>query len=362
VSNELNRASWIGTGLQALGWAIFAVAYLIAVLIVIQRATRGEATASDVILSIAVAAPISFVGGVANRFLSLLQNVVSQAQRYLWLQDMATEARGSHLDPAPVPVRLESGIHLEKVGFRYPGVEQNVLSDVTLEFPAGSVVALVGENGAGKTTLVKLLCRLYDPSEGRVTIDGVDLTRLPVNEWRARICAGFQDFVQFEVLARETIGLGDLPRIADLVAVGTAIDRAGASDVTDSLPAGLETQLGKEWDGGVELSSGQWQKLALSRALMRDVPLLVVLDEPTAALDASAEHALFEHFAAAARAGRETNHVTLLVSHRFSTVRMADLIVVLDRGRVVESGSHAELIQARGLYAELYEMQAGSYR
>jgi len=194
-------------------------------------------------------------------------------------------------------------------------------------------------------------------------VDGSDLARIPADEWRSRVASGFQDFVRFEVLAREAVGLGDVPRVHDGRAVGVALDRAGAVDVLDALPSGIETQLGKEWESGVEVSTGQWQKLALSRALMRNEPLLVVLDEPTASLDAEAEHALFERFAAAAREGRQArDRITLLVSHRFSTVRMADLIVVLDGGRVVEVGSHAELLARGGLYAELFEIQARSYR
>jgi len=243
-----------------------------------------------------------------------------------------------------------------------------VLDDVSVELKAGSVVAIVGENGAGKTTLVKLLCRLYQPTSGRILVDGIDVAKMPVDEWRSRIAGAFQDFFKFELIARHAIGVGDVPRLDDEPAVTTAVGRAGADDMIAAFTAGLQTQLGATWPAGVEVSFGQWQKLALARAFMRDRPLLLVLDEPTAALDAETEHALFERYAAAANGGapggdeRRDGRITILVSHRFSTVRMADLIVVLDGARVVEVGTHDELVAKRGQYAELYGIQAAAYR
>jgi ATP-binding cassette subfamily B protein len=251
---------------------------------------------------------------------------------------------------------------------------------VNVELPAGAVVAIVGENGAGKTTLVKLLAKLYEPSAGRILIDGAELARMPADEWRTRLAGAFQDFFRFEFRARHTIGVGDVPRLEDQPAVVTAVARAGADDVVVRLKVGLETQLGPTWPEGVEVSFGQWQKLALARGFMRDRPLLLVLDEPTAALDAETEHALFERYAAAARrrdgrassadrgsdAGadrdQDEGRITILVSHRFSTVRMADLIVVLDGAHVVEVGTHDDLMAKRGQYAELYGIQAAAYR
>ena len=229
--------------------------------------------------------------------------------------------------------------------------------------PAGTSLAIVGANGAGKTTLVKLLTRCYDPTEGRITVDGVDLRRLDVDEWRARLSAGFQDFVRFELILRESVGVGDLDRIDDPGAVVAALHAGQAADLAPGLPSGLDSQLGKQFAGGSELSEGQWQKVAISRALMEEKPLLLVLDEPTSGLDADAEHALFERYAsAAAGAARAVGAVTVLISHRFSTVRLADRIVVLDGGRVVEQGSHAALVAAGGLYSELYGLQARAYR
>jgi ATP-binding cassette subfamily B protein len=229
-----------------------------------------------------------------------------------------------------VPERLAYGIAVEDLGFRYPGSDTPVLSGVSLVLPAGAVVALVGENGAGKTTLAKLLCRFYEPTEGEIRVDGQRLSQFDVGEWRSRVSAAFQDFARFELLVRETVGVGALSRLGNQEAVSAALGRAGAADLPDRLPRGLETQLGKDWAGGVELSGGQWQKLALGRAMLREEPLLLVLDEPTASLDAEAEHELFERYAdAARRSAASTGTVTVLVSHRFSTVRMADLMMPL---------------------------------
>jgi ATP-binding cassette subfamily B protein len=215
-------------------------------------------------------------------------------------------------------------------------------------------VAVVGENGAGKSTLVKLLAKLYEPTSGTIAVDGAPLSRMAPDEWRARLSGAFQDFFRFELPARQSVGVGDVDRLDDVGAVTDAVDRAGATDLVDQLARGLDTQLGPTWPDGVEVSFGQWQKLALARGFMRD--------EPTAALDAETEHALFERYAAAARAGRSAGRVTILVSHRFSTVRMADLIVVLDAARLVEVGSHEELMARGGQYAELYAIQAAAYR
>ncbi len=212
--------------------------------------------------------------------------------------------------------------------------------------------------------MVKLLAGLYPPTTGRILIDGTDLAALDPDRWRTRVSAGFQDHARWEFSVAEAVGLGDLAALDDHAAVEAALDRAGAGDLLETLPAGLETQLGPAWPGGIDLSGGQWQKLAIGRAMMRTAPLLLLLDEPTAALDADTEHRLFERWtAAAADLRRATGAVTVLVSHRFSTVRMADLIVVLDRGQIVETGSHADLVaRPDGLYAELFELQARSYR
>jgi ATP-binding cassette subfamily B protein len=283
------------------------------------------------------------------------------SRRLAWLEDYAASVAAA--GDLAVPTILKHGIRFEHVSFAYPGTARVVLEDVSLFLPAGAVVAIVGENGAGKTTLVKLLAKLYEPSSGAIFLDDTPLARLPASDWRGRLAGAFQDFFRFEFRARQTVGLGDILRFDDEPAVLTAVGRAGAADVVERLQAGLDTQLGPTWPNGVDLSFGQWQKLALARGFMRDEPLLLVLDEPTAALDAETEHALFERYAAAARGEKGAGgRITILVSHRFSTVRMADLIVVLEGSRLAEVGSHDELMAKGGVYSELYAIQAAAYR
>ncbi len=342
---------------HAAGWTVFGAAYAGAVVYVALGLRAG---AGSVLLVLAAGATLARYLGVTVAQAQFLRWTLDAGSRLVWLEDYAAAA-GSAAD-LPAPAALERGIRLEGVSFRYPGTERWVLRDVDLELPAGAVVAIVGENGAGKTTLVKLLCRFYEPAEGRLTVDGADLARIRPDEWRARLAGAFQDFCRLELRTAQTIGLGDLPRLEEVPALEAAVARGGAGEVVAGLPRGLDTQLGRAWRDGVELSFGQWQRLALARGLMRDRPLLCVLDEPTAALDAEAEHALFERFAAAARADGAAGRLTVLVSHRFSTVRMADLIVVLDGARVAEVGTHDALIARGGLYAELYGIQARAYR
>src|SRR5262249_18481846 len=242
------------------------------------------------------------------------------------------------------------------------GTERLVLERVSFTIPLGSVVAIVGENGAGKTTLVKLLSKFYEPTSGAIYIDDQPLARMPADQWRERLAGAFQGFFRFELRALHSVGVGDVPRMDQEPVVSVAVDRAGARDVVTGFPSGFETQLGPAWPGGVEVSFGQWQKIALARAFMRDEPLLVILDEPTAALDAETEHELFERYAGAARSNETSGRITILVSHRFSTVRMADMIVVLDGAKVAEVGSHDELIARGGPYSDLYRIQEAAYR
>lgn len=348
-------ARWGSAMWHSLGWAIFGAAYVGAVVFV---SSRAGATPGQVLLVLAAGARLSaYIGATVGEIGFLRGFWLDGSRRMAWLEDYAASLT-EHAD-LHAPEQLVQGIRFEHVSFTYPGTDRRVLDDVNLELKPGSVIAIVGENGAGKSTLVKLLCRLYQPSDGRILADGVDLARIPADEWRSRMAGAFQDFFRFEFRARHTVGVGDMPRLDDELAVVSAVDRAGAADVVERFAAGLETQLGATWPGGVEVSFGQWQKLALARGFMRDRPLVLVLDEPTAALDAETEHALFERYAAAARGG---GRITILVSHRFSTARMADLIVVLDGARVVEVGSHEALLAKHGQYAELYGIQAAAYR
>ncbi len=282
---------------HALGWATFGAAYVGAVVFVSSVLSAGP---GDVLLVLAAGARLSAYIGATVGEIGFLRGIwLDGSRRLAWLEDYAASlVEGAD---APVPSQLKEGIRFEHVSFAYPGTERVVLDDVNLHLKPGSVVAIVGENGAGKTTLVKLLCRLYRPTSGRILIDGVDLSRMPPDTWRLRLAGAFQDFYRFEFKARQTVGVGDLPRLDDMPTVAAAVDRAGAADVVTQLVAGLDTQLGPTWPDGVEISFGQWQKLALARGFMRERPLLLVLDEPTAALDAETEHALFERYAAAAR-------------------------------------------------------------
>jgi ATP-binding cassette subfamily B protein len=267
------------------------------------------------------------------------------------------ESDGSDVNGAPVTDRRdERGIRFERVGFRYPGNEEWALRDVDIFIPRGQSLALVGQNGAGKTTFIKLLTRLYDPTEGRVLLDGKDLREHDEEELRKRIGVIFQDFAQYQLLVRENIGFGSVEQLGDDAQIGRAVDSGGASEFVASLKSGLETPLGRWFRDGVELSGGQWQKIALARAFMREGADILVLDEPTAALDAEAEHAVFERFRRLTQ-GR----TSILISHRFPTVRMADRIVVIEKGRVVEQGTHGELVAADGRYARLFSLQAQGY-
>jgi ATP-binding cassette, subfamily B, bacterial len=354
----VSKARWGSAMWHTLAWAVFGSAYVGGVIFV---ASGLRSSAGDVMLVLAAGARLSaYIGATVGEIGFLRGFWMDGSRRLAWLEDYVASLTAS-ADLA-VPARLSEGIRLEKVSFAYPGTERLVLEDVSLKLPAGAVIAIVGENGAGKTTLVKLLGKFYEPSSGTIYIDGQPLARMPADAWRERLAGAFQDFFRFEFRARHSIGVGDVPRLDHEPSVTAAVHRAGAADVVSSLDAGLETQLGPTWPGGVEVSFGQWQKIALARAFMRDRPLLLVLDEPTAALDAESEHALFERYAAASGAERTDGRITILVSHRFSTVRMADLIVVLDGAHVVEVGSHDELMARRGLYSELYGIQAAAYR
>jgi ATP-binding cassette subfamily B protein len=356
----VSAARWGSAVWHTLAWAVFGLAYVGAIVFV---SSGLNSPAGDVLLVLAAGARLSsYIGATVGEIGFLRGFWMDGSRRLAWLEDYAASLTASA--DRPVPAAIRHGIHLDHVSFAYPGTSRLVLDDVSLSLPGGSVVAIVGENGAGKTTLVKLLAKMYEPTSGSIRVDDTPLARVSAHEWRQRLAGAFQDFFRFEFRARHTVGLGDVPRLDDEPAVVAAVGRAGANDVVSRLPSGLETQLGPTWPGGVEVSFGQWQKLALARGFMRDEPLLLVLDEPTAALDAETEDALFERYAAAVRGGgqRDAGRITILVSHRFSTVRMADLIVVLDGSRLVEVGSHDELLAKKGHYSELYSIQAAAYR
>ena len=342
---------------HAVSWAVFGIGFVAAVWFV---AVQQNGSPGQVLMILAAGARLSAYVASTVGEIGFIRGVwLYGSRRLAWLEDYAASVSAEGDTDAPSGLR--SAIELQGVTFTYPGSAKPVLVDVNVRIPAGTVVAVVGENGAGKSTLVKLLAKFYEPDEGEILIDGLPLRRIRTSDWRERLAGAFQDFSRFEFPARTSIGLGDLPRIDDDAVVSRAAHRAGADDVVADLPSGLDTQLGPTWPDGVDVSFGQWQKFALARGFMRPAPLLLMLDEPTAALDAETEHALFEHYAEAARSSAEGG-ITVLVSHRFSTVRMADLIIVLDGSSIAQVGSHEELMRSGGPYADLYLIQQEAYR
>ncbi len=351
-----NAAVETGTSLIFYATVAFVLAWMV------HDALEGTVTVDALVLAIVL---IGRLQSVADQFVwaaRMLTETVRTTNRFVWLKSYADEVWAAHPGTAHAPTRLSAGIHTDNLTYHYVDAEKPSLDGVSLDLPAGSVVALVGENGAGKSTLVKLLTGMYQPTDGRVLVDGADLASFDLVEWRSRCAGAFQDYAKFEFTARESVGVGSLAHVDDQAMVTRALHDGAAEDVLRALPEGLSTQLGTAWPDGVELSGGQWQRLGIGRGMMREEPLLLVLDEPTAALDAATEHALFERYASAAREAGRRGAVTLLVTHRFSTVAAADLVVVLDQGRVAEIGTHAELMAADGHYAELYELQARGYR
>ncbi|HEY5008102.1 MAG TPA: ABC transporter ATP-binding protein, partial [Caulobacteraceae bacterium] len=362
IRRNRDRANWGGTLWLSLGDFVFMAGCVGAIGWMVIRAARGEVGIGDVVLTATMAATVVGLVTSVLQYGQSLQATLLTVERFHWLEDFALESRAApSARRASPPAALRRGIALEGVSFAYPDRETPALSDVSLDLPAGRVIALVGENGSGKSTLVKLLCGFYRPTSGRILIDDHDLADMRIEDWRARVSAAFQDYTSFEFLLHESVGVGELARLGRKDRVADALARAGGADLAELKPKGLDSRLGRKW-GGIELSGGQWQKLALARAVFREHPLLVVFDEPTAALDATAEHDMFARFAAEARSDAAAGRVTLLVSHRFSTVRMADAIAVFDRGRLVEFGDHRQLMASGKLYAELFDLQARAYR
>ena len=346
----IRRASW-GSALTAIGTAGYYVAYAY----LAWRTLAGQLTIGD----------LTFLAGSFRRLRTLLEGLlagISQtAGQALYLDDLFSfftiePEIHSPPNPRPFPVPIREGFRFQDVGFIYPGAERWAVRHLDFMVNAGEVLALVGENGAGKTTLVKLLARLYDPDEGRILLDGHDLREYDLAQLRANIGVIFQDFVRYHLTAAENIAVGRIEARGDRERIEAAAERSLADDVIRRLPAGYDQVIGKRFRTGVELSGGEWQKIAIARAYMRDAQLLI-LDEPTAALDARAEFEVFQRFKELS-AGK----TAVLISHRFSSVRMADRILVLAEGEVEAAGTHEELLEQRGRYAELFELQAAGYR
>lgn len=345
----IRRDTW-GFFMGLIGTAALYGAYAwIALSAIAVRITLGQMTMYLMLFrqgQTAVSASLSAVGGMYedNLYLSTL---------YEYLETPVAPATGTHTRGSAA----QDGIRFEHVSFTYPGAEQAALVDINLHIRRGASLALVGENGSGKTTLIKLLTRLYAPDSGRILLDGVDLKDWDETTLRRRIGVIFQDFARYQMMLGENIGAGDVRYFDDEAKWRTAAEQGMAAPLIESMPAGYRTQLGKWFKDGRELSGGQWQKIALSRAFMRTDADILVLDEPTAAMDAGAEAEVFAHFQTLTR-----NRIAILISHRFSTVRMADQIVVIQHGRVIEQGSHEELMRLDGHYAHLFSLQARGYQ
>src|ERR1700733_12549174 len=346
---SIRRDSW-GFGLSLLATSTLYGAYAWIALSTIRASiTLGQMTMYLLLFRQgqgAVTAILSAVGGMYedNLYLSTL---------YEYLETPVAPGGGSAAR-GPDP---SDGVRFEHVNFSYPGAAEPALIDINLQLRPGSSLVLVGENGSGKTTLIKLLTRLYNPDSGRILVDGLPLPQWSEEALRARIGVIFQDFTRYQMLVGENVGAGDERYFEDQERWHDAAEKGRAADFIEQLPGRYQTQLGKWFKDGQELSGGQWQKIALARAFMRTYADILVLDEPTAAMDARAEAEIFEHFRTLAR-----DRITILISHRFSTVRMADQIAVLDRGRIIEKGSHEQLMADAGHYAQLFALQARGYR
>ena len=355
------RARVVAAAWSIAGWVIFGVGFVGALALVIAKTAGTTSSAGNLVLVVTVGLQLRWAVESAVRRSSDTGGYGRLLAPFRWLRRYHAAARaaiGSRLLP---PTRLREGITLRELSFTYPGTDTVALDRVSVHLPAGAVVAVVGEYGSGKTTLVKLLGKLYRPDSGSILVEGTDLAQLDTGLWRAGMSAAFQDFGRYRTTFAEAVGLGDPERIEDPDRIAEAVRSADAQELVSRLPEGMGTQLGKQF-GGVDLSEGQWQKVALARACMRPEPLLFVLDEPTASLDAPSEHAIFEQYMRRARTiAGDTGAITVVVSHRFSTVAGADLILVLEAGRLVEVGDHRELLALGGRYADLYSIQATAY-
>jgi ATP-binding cassette subfamily B protein len=347
--------------LRAGGQGVFALAYVASIIFVFRAATHGEASIGDAVMVITLATQISRQMASGFELFSAASAASLGLRRLVGLRERSGLATADVRMTCSTDV-MRSGITFDKVTFAYPGAQAAVLRDVDLHLPAGRSVALVGSNGAGKSTLIKLLNGLYDPSSGRVLVDGVDLADLSSESWRSRSASLFQDFAQLHFVLRESVGVGQIADVESGEAVLRAIGRARAGSLLERMDNGVETLLGKGYDDGTDLSGGQWQSIGLARTMMRSAPLLLCLDEPGHALDALAEQLMCDAYEETAREVAATvGGVTIFVTHRMSTVRLADMIVVLDAGSVIEAGSHNELMARGGHYAELFELQSRGY-
>jgi ATP-binding cassette, subfamily B, bacterial len=367
VNERSLRAARKAAVWEGAGWIAYAAGFGAAIVALVLRAAHGATSPGAVVEVVSLLRRAQRQVSGASNSAGSFSMASATANRLLWLEDYVASTTGDAA--GPVPSALTAGITLDHVSFSYPGRDALALRDICLTLEAGSTVAIIGENGSGKSTLIKLLTGMYPPGSGQITVDGHDLAGISPQQWRTATTGAFQDFARFLVLLRESVGAGDLPRIDDREAVLGALRRAGGGGLVEEtdgraaeLAGGLDSLLG-QYLGGRSLSGGQWQRVALARGLMRERPLLIVLDEPTASLDAPSEAAMFRRYQEAAqRLGKANGTITVLVSHRFSTVHMADTIVVMDEGRITETGDHATLMASGGGYAELFTLQEAAYK
>ncbi|WP_196716784.1 ATP-binding cassette domain-containing protein [Actinomyces trachealis] len=363
VTRTRFRSRFAAAALKLVGWTAFAASFSLAIGLLILQVQNGCGALGDLVLATTVTLSLQQSAQTVIANATEATSSLRVLRPYQWLLRYISEQRQEPSDEQTVvmPDRLETGLSLKGVSFTYPNAERPALDDVSIDLRPGTVTAIVGDHGSGKSTLIKVLAGLYQADEGEVLLEGRPLSAYPAADVRRRTVATFQDFARYEVTLATAVGIGDIDQLDSPGAVARAIDQGMAREVADKLPSGEQTQLGTEL-GGVNLSEGQWQRVALARAAMRETPVLCLLDEPTAALDAKNEDTIFSHLTRRSQAlAAVSGAITVIVSHRFSTVADADQILVFSEGRVTEAGNHAELMARQGYYARTFKLQAAGY-
>ncbi len=356
-----SRARLQAEAVGLIGWALFVSAFVGGLLVASHRAIEGVSTAGDIVMIVTLAASLRSSVQATVESTSDAISARQYLEPFRWLRGFVQSERTRSVGHQLTPDRLDEGIVLDRVSFRYPGNSEFALREISMRIPAGSTLAVVGEYGSGKSTLVKLLCKFYEPTTGMIRVDGTPLHELETQGWRDRITATFQDYARFGATVRVNVGLGRVADLNNSERINGAVAEAGADALIVKLRDGLDTQLGTHL-GGVDLSEGQWQRLALARGFVREQPLLLLLDEPTASLDAPTERSIFnQYMARAKRLAKEVGAICIVISHRFATVQGADQIAVFKDGMLIEAGSHEELVASGGLYEELYSISVRGY-
>lgn len=353
ITRAVFRGQVRAGAMKAAGWGPFVAGFIVSVALIASRAIHGDSTPGDVMLITILGSQMGFQVSEGSRVATESSGVRDTISNYMWLRKAGAQQASSSIRARKTPRRLSSGVVFDGVRFKYPGARREVISNLTLSIPAGSSLAIVGANGAGKSSLVKLLTGCYEPCAGEILIDGRPLSSLDISQWRRHLAVVFQDYLRAELVLREAVGLGDLQRIGDENAVMRALAQAHCQN-----RYGLDAQLGGQWEGGHKLSAGEWQAIAVARALMRERPLMLLLDESSSALDAPTERLVLESCIKRARtAASETGTIVVVITHRIAAARLADNIAVLDNGQLVELGPHDVLLRRRAQYAGLFTAQ-----